>query len=300
MGGSSDKNMENQNLDVGFEDSKGESPFENPFESDSENTAQNVGSAFLDDEDDEDVSSEAKEESEEIETEKASEEDTSEEDRKQAEHEAEEERRRLEWEARQQAKRNAEQAQIARIAAMSEEELMAASTERVGTDTEKLTRRNMKECVSEYIQTLCMADMAFARLVMHPKKNMVRCFQYINRKAYDYVQDEMKANGENRRPGIQYYASDVPDDLCYHWAEEYFRTPDVREDQEEEEKFVPKPYLGGSRTKSKEKTAAKKKNTGKKTVQKKLEKKPAVEDGQISFLNQLALPGMEEKEEKAG
>ena len=39
-------------------------------------------------------------------------------------------------------------------------------------------------CVSEHIQMLCMEDTAFARLTMHPKKNMIRCFQYINRKAW--------------------------------------------------------------------------------------------------------------------
>lgn len=76
---------------------------------------------------------------------------------------------------------------------MSDEEVIAASTQRVSTDVEKLTRRNMKECVSEHIQMLCMEDTAFARLTMHPKKNMIRCFQYINRKAWDYVQDELKA-----------------------------------------------------------------------------------------------------------
>lgn len=81
-------------------------------------------------------------------------------------------------------------------------------------DTEKLTRRNMKECVSEYIQTLCFEDVAFARLTMQPKKNMIHCFQYINRKAYEYVQDEMKVNGVGNRGGMQCYASDIPDDLC--------------------------------------------------------------------------------------
>ena len=32
---------------------------------------------------------------------------------------------------------------------------------------------HMKECVSEYIQTLCLDDPAFARLTMHPKKTMI-------------------------------------------------------------------------------------------------------------------------------
>ena len=102
---------------------------------------------------------------------------------------------------------------------MSDEEVIAASTQRVSTDVEKLTRRNMKECVSEHIQMLCMEDTAFARLTMHPKKNMIRCFQYINRKAWDYVQDELKASGTRPGPGQQTYGCDVPDDMCYQWAE---------------------------------------------------------------------------------
>ena len=105
------------------------------------------------------------------------------EEKKRAEHEAAEAQRKAEFDAKQQAKKAAEQEQIARLEAMSDEEVIAASTQRVSTDVEKLTRRNMKECVSEHIQMLCMEDTAFARLTMHPKKNMIRCFQYINRKA---------------------------------------------------------------------------------------------------------------------
>ena len=114
------------------------------------------------------------------------------EEKKRAEHEAAEAQRKAEFDAKQQEKKAAEQEQIARLEAMSDEEVIAASTQRVSTDVEKLTRRNMKECVSEHIQMLCMEDTAFARLTMHPKKNMIRCFQYINRKAWDYVQDEQK------------------------------------------------------------------------------------------------------------
>ena len=36
--------------------------------------------------------------------------------------------------------------------------------------------------------------------------------------------------------------SDIPDDLCYQWAEDYFRDPDAKEDQGDEEEFVPQPY----------------------------------------------------------
>ena len=170
----------------------------------------------------------------------------------------------------------------------------------MGTDTEKLTRRNMKECVSEYIQTACLEDAAFARQVMLPQKNMVRCFQYINRKAYEYVQDEMKAAGIQPGRNTPCYSSDIPDDLCYHWAEEYFRTADVKEDKEDEEEFVPKPYAGRTTTTSKGKKTGTKKSPAKKPEQKKAEKKASTGDGQISFMEQLSLEGMLTPEKKAG
>ena len=132
---------------------------------------------------------------------------------------------------------------------------------------------------------LCMEDTAFARLTMHPKKNMIRCFQYINRKAWDYVQDELKASGTHPGPGQQTYGCDVPDDMCYQWAEDYFRDPDAKEDHEDEEKFVPKPYTGKSSAKSKPKKATEKKKTEPKAAAPKQEEKKPSQDGQMSLLD---------------
>lgn len=129
---------------------------------------------------------------------------------------------------------------------------------RISADTERLTRRNMKECVSEYIQTLCLSDVEFARKVLYPRKSMIHCIWFINRKAREYVKQEMKDNDlKPDQNGI--YGCDVPDELCYQWAEEYFNDSDAKEDQEEEEKFIPKPYAGGGHTKSKGKKTAEKK-----------------------------------------
>ena len=164
------------------------------------------------------------------------------------------------------------------------------------------------------IQTACLEDAEFARQAMLPQKNMVRCFQYINRKAYEYVQDEIKANGIQPGRDNTCYASDVPDDLCYHWAEEYFRTMDVKEDKEEEEKFVPKPYVGrtasspkGKKTgakKSAAKKPAEKKPQGGKSPERKTEKKPEAgkpaEDGQLSFMGQMSFEDMLGTAAKAG
>ena len=118
-------------------------------------------------------------------------------------HEAAEAKRKAEWDAKQAEKRRAEQAALERLDAMGPAELLKAAAKRVSADTEKLTRRNMKESVAEFIQTKCIDDLGFARLTMHPRKSMIHCFQYISRKAWDYVQDELKANGVQPGPGQQ-------------------------------------------------------------------------------------------------
>lgn len=224
------------------------------------------------------------------------------EEQRRAAHETAEAQRKAEWEACVQAKKDAEQEQTARLMTMSHEELIAASTKRIGTETEKITRRNMKESVSEYIQALCFEEADFARRTMNPKKTMIHCFQYINRKAWDYVQDEIKASGQTPGRDLRCYASDIPDDLCYQWAEEYFRTENVKEDQEEEEKFVPKPYVGKATGKGKEKKTDKKNTaTAKTTVpQTKMEPKKEPVAAQMSFMEQLTLDGVSLSEAKAG
>lgn len=190
------------------------------------------------------------------------------EDAKRKAHEEAEAKRKEEWEARQARRKAEEEKKLAELAAMSDDEVTMAAMNRVGADAEKLTRRNMKECVTEYIQTLCLADPAFARLAQHPRKSMIHCFWYINRKAREFVEQEMKDNDIKPEGVNGVYGSDVPDDLCYQWAEDYFRDPDAKEDQREEEKFVPKPYYGKTTSKSSGKKA-------KKAEPKRAEKKPA-------------------------
>ena len=204
------------------------------------------------------------------------------EDAKKKAHEEAEAKRKAEFDAKQAAKKAAEQEQLAKVQAMSDDEVMAASMQRVGTDTEKLTRRNMKLCVAEYIQTRCVEDPAFARLTMHPVKSMIHCFWYINRKAREYLQEEMKLNDEKPPQGVNgVYGGDVPDDIVYQWAEDYFRDPDAEEDHRDDEKFVPKPYYGGGTSKSKTKE---KKKTEKKAEKPKPAPKPKEDDGQFSLL----------------
>lgn len=172
-------------------------------------------------------------------------------------HEAAEAKRKAEWEAKQRAKKQAEEAAIQKLQEMSDSDAVSASTGRISADVERITRRNMKECVSDHIQSLCRKDPAFARRTMHPRKSMINCFKYINRMAKEFIKQEMEDNGI--KPDNGGYGSDVPDGIVYQWAEDYFHATDAPEDREKEEKFVQRPYVGGSsKPTSKTKSAAKK------------------------------------------
>lgn len=166
-------------------------------------------------------------------------------------HEAAEAKRKAEWDAKQAEKKAARQAALDRIGKMNRNELLKASVERVAADTERLTRRNMKEAVAEHVQAKCREDASFAMLVMAPEKSMIRCFRYISRQAQKYAEQEMKDNGIDRT-GV--YGLDVPDGLCFQWAEDYFRDENAEEDHKDDEKFVPKPYVSTNRKAAKSKT----------------------------------------------
>ena len=197
--------------------------------------------------------------------------------RRKRDHEAAEAKRKAEFDAKQAAKKAARQEQLDRIKAMNNAELLAESVKRVAADTEKLTRRNMREAVAEHIQAKCREDAAFARLVMDPDKSMINCFQYINRKAREYAEQEMKDLGIERTGT---YGCDVPDGLCFQWAEDYFRDPNAKEDHKDDEKFVPKPYVPNSKA-PKTKAAKTKSDKKKPAPEKPKPKAPVLEQASL-------------------
>lgn len=188
-------------------------------------------------------------------------------------HEESEAKRKAEWEAKQLAKKQAEEETLQKINDMNDSDVIAASVERIGTDIERITRRNMKECVAAHVQAVSRKNPDFARHTMHPHKSMINCFKYINRKAKEYIRQEMKDNDTQPENGA--YGGDVPDGLCYQWSEDYFNDPDALEDQEKEETFTPKPYV----TKSPSKPSSKATKTQKKTEAKESRKEQEQKDG---------------------
>ena len=214
-------------------------------------------------------------------TEEAPPEDNEEQKRK--EHEEAEAKRKAEWEAKRQAKEEEILFAWENATALDDAALAAASSKRVGDDSECLTRRNMKQCVTEMIQIFCYEDLDLARQVMHPRKNMVNCFRYITRKAKEFVMQEMKDN--DIKPDREGYGSDVPDDLCYQWAKEYFFDMDAPEDKDpNEEQFVPKPYVGKTVSKPKKKAGKKKPEPKKVDAPKPA---PTANEGQLDMFSML-------------
>lgn len=178
-------------------------------------------------------------------------------DEKKADHEAAEAKRKADWDAKQAEKKAALAKALDDLLAMSDDDVMGESVKRTGTDLERLTRRNMKICVTEHVQTVCLDNPVFARNVCHPKKSMINCFKYINKKAEEYVKSELELMGQK---AIGTIGEDVPDDLCYKWAEDYFNDSDAEVDKEKDDVFVPKTVSGGTASsRSKKKEPAKKK-----------------------------------------
>lgn len=107
--------------------------------------------------------------------------------------------------------------------------------EKISDASEKITRRNMKIQVSEFIKVRCHSNPNFAALILNPKKNLVNCFKYINRMAMEWIKEDAKARGEELHGQI---GGDVPDDIVFDWSIEYFQKIDLPED-EEKPKYLP-------------------------------------------------------------
>ena len=106
----------------------------------------------------------------------------------------------------------------------------------------------------EHIQAMCREESSFAMLVLNPEKAIARCFAYINRKAREYAEQEMKDNGVERT-GV--YGLDIPDGLVYQMAERYYRDENAEEDHKDDETFTPKPFVPAPRKKTQGKAGKK-------------------------------------------
>ena len=178
-------------------------------------------------------------------------------DEKRKAHEQAEAKRKAEWDAKQAEKKAAFAKAFTELLGMSDEDVLKNSIQRTNTDLERLTRRNMKVCVTEHIQAVCKIDPSFSRFVCYPNKNMVNCFKYINKKAEEYIRQELELLGQKAQGAV---GEDVPDDLCYQWAEDYFRDLDADVDKDKDDVFVPKQfYSGATASTTKKKEPAKKK-----------------------------------------
>ena len=173
--------------------------------------------------------------------------------------EEEEAKRKAEFDAKK-AKRDEEiQIEWEINTMMTTDDLIEAAKNNIKTGVERITQRNMKESVAAYIIELSQKSENLSRNILHPQKSITNCYKYINRKARGYLEEQMKLTGEKPdKNGV--IGIDIPDNLCYQWAEEYYSSTNIDEDHEDEEKFEPKTYRPSYTPKAK-KSAPKKKET---------------------------------------
>ena len=108
--------------------------------------------------------------------------------------------------------------------ATCQDDVAAASVQRIREEIERITRRNMKDCVAAHLAQLCAGDPALARNVLSPQKSLAKCFRYISRKAREYAEQE-RADSNVMDAGI--YGYGVPDSTVYQWAVDYFNDPNA-------------------------------------------------------------------------
>lgn len=179
---------------------------------------------------------------------------------KKAAFEAEEAKRKAEFDAKKAKKDEEIQIEWEINTMMSPEELFAKAKDTLSVGIERITQKSMKECVGAHLIAVSQQQEVIARHIFHPEKSLVNCFRYINRKAKEYLEEYMKLTDEKQdKNGV--IGIDIPDNLCYQWAEEYFSYTNIPEDHEDEEKFVPRTYRPTTTTKATKKTAPKKKET---------------------------------------
>ena len=113
--------------------------------------------------------------------------------------------------------------------AVCQNDVTTASVQRIREEIERITRRNMKDCVAAHLAQLCAGDPALARNVLSPQKSLAKCFRYISRKAREYAEQE-RSDSDVTDAGV--YGCDIPDDIVYQWAVDYFNDPNADKEPE--------------------------------------------------------------------
>lgn len=204
------------------------------------------------------------------------------------EFEEEEAKRKADWEAKQLAKLQMEADTVQRVGAMNSEERSIAAAERLSKEFELFSRMELKSYLTQQIQMKCYEDPELAKAALHPRKSFGNCLRYVNRRAYEYFTQERKDTGEvpcDGNPAQGIYCAAIDSELCTQWAEDYYRDPFAKEDLSKDEEYKPAAYHSTNRVRGKsgKKKPAEKKAAENKTDLPKPPKRPAADDGQMTF-----------------
>lgn len=98
-------------------------------------------------------------------------------------------------------------------------EMANRAKEIIELQAERTSLKTMADYVKEYIVGYCDEDPAFVERVNDPLKNFMDCIGYIKKKALEWLKEQQNLELTSYTQGV---GGDVPNDICYQWAVEYY------------------------------------------------------------------------------
>jgi len=84
---------------------------------------------------------------------------------------------------------------------------------------DRTSLKTMADYVKEYLIAYCEEDPGLVERVDDPEKSFMDCIGYIKKKALDWLKEQQNLELSGYVQGI---GGDVPPDICYQWAVEYY------------------------------------------------------------------------------
>lgn len=98
-------------------------------------------------------------------------------------------------------------------------EIITRAKEIIELQAERTSLKTMADFVKEYIIAYCDEDPGFVECVNNTEKSFMDCIGYIKKKALDWLKVQQNIELTNYAQGV---GGDVPPDICYQWAVEYY------------------------------------------------------------------------------
>lgn len=112
----------------------------------------------------------------------------------------------------------------------------------------------MTEQVQAYLDKHASEDAVFAEKMRNPRKSIKNCIKFIAQKAQEYMEKHKEEYEMDRG-----FGGDIPDEICFGWANHYYDESGLEIDMTEEERKAKREKEAAERKAKWEKEAAERK-----------------------------------------